>query len=132
MTIYAFEITEEQPFICALSHHRCNSLHQGLSFLPKNVCDVTNVEFAKALRLTNNSIEPLSFTVPRIKVISAILIYCSVHNTLFLQTELFQDDLFPPTKVTWEPTMTSSEWFTGKTVLPNRISLRPEGMELCK
>ncbi|KAI4463525.1 coronin [Holotrichia oblita] len=111
-TIYAFEITEEHPYICALSHHRCNTLHQGLSFLPKNVCDVINVEFSKALRLTNNSIEPLSFTVPRIK------------------TELFQDDLFPPTKVTWEPTMTSSEWFAGKTVIPKRISLRPEGMDL--
>lgn len=67
-TIYAFEITEESPYICPLSHHRCSTIHQGLSFLPKNVCDVTNVEFAKALRLTNNSIEPLSFTVPRIKV----------------------------------------------------------------
>lgn len=67
-TIYCFEITEEAPYICPLSHHRCNSLHQGLSFLPKNVCDVASVEFAKALRLTNNTIEPLSFTVPRIKV----------------------------------------------------------------
>ncbi|CAG9819814.1 unnamed protein product [Phaedon cochleariae] len=110
-TIYAFEITEEAPYICPLSHHRCSSLHQGLSFLPKNACDVSNVEFAKAFRLTNNSIEPLSFTVPRIK------------------TELFQDDLFPPTRVTWKPTMTSSEWFGGKEALPQRISLQPEGMD---
>ncbi|XP_049826168.1 coronin-7 isoform X2 [Aethina tumida] len=110
-TIYAFEITEEAPYICPLSHHRCNSLHQGLSFLSKNVCDVSNVEFAKALRLTNNTIEPLSFTVPRIK------------------TDLFQDDLFPPTRVTWQPTMTSTEWFAGKDKLPLRISLKPEGMD---
>jgi coronin-7 len=67
-TIYAFEVSEEAPFLCPLSHHRAASLHQGLSFLPKNCCDVASVEFAKALRLTNNSIEPLSFTVPRIKV----------------------------------------------------------------
>ncbi|XP_057659505.1 coronin-7 isoform X1 [Diorhabda carinulata] len=111
-TVYAFEITEEQPFICPLSHHRCTSLHQGLSFLPKNVCDVSNVEFAKAFRLTNNSIEPLSFTVPRIK------------------TDLFQDDLFPPTRVTWSPTMSSLDWFNGKEKLPQKISLQPEGMEL--
>ncbi|KAJ8951735.1 hypothetical protein NQ318_012586 [Aromia moschata] len=110
-TIYAFEITEEAPYICPLSHHRCNTLHQGLSFLPKNVCDVSNVEFAKALRLTNNSIEPLSFTVPRIK------------------TDLFQDDLFPPTRVTWKPTLTSSEWFDGKDKAPQRINLKPEGMD---
>ncbi|XP_044254931.1 coronin-7 isoform X2 [Tribolium madens] len=112
LTIYAFEITEESPYICPLSHHRCNNLHQGLSFLPKNVCDVTNVEFAKALRLTNNTIEPLSFTVPRIK------------------TELFQDDLFPPTKVTWKPSVTSIEWFNNKDKSPQRISLKPEGMDL--
>jgi coronin-7 len=113
-TIYAFEITEETPYICPLSHHRCNNLHQGLSFLFKNVCDVSNVEFAKALRLTNNTIEPLSFTVPRIK------------------TELFQDDLFPPTRVVWKPALTSAEWFGGKDKAPQRISLKPEGMDLCK
>lgn len=67
-TIYAFEITDEAPHICPLSHHRSSSLHQGLSFLSKNYCDVSAVEFAKALRLTNNTVEPLSFTVPRIKV----------------------------------------------------------------
>ncbi|CAG9860814.1 unnamed protein product [Phyllotreta striolata] len=111
-TIYAFEITEEHPYICALSHHRCNTLHQGLSFLPKNACDVANVEFAKAFRLTNNSIEPLSFTVPRLK------------------TELFQDDLFPPTRITWSPTMSSSEWFGGKEKAPAKVSLQPSGMEL--
>lgn len=67
-TIYAFEITDEAAHICPLSHHRCSNSHQGLSFLTKNYCDVSSVEFAKALRLTNNCIEPLSFTVPRIKV----------------------------------------------------------------
>ncbi|KAK9870983.1 hypothetical protein WA026_009943 [Henosepilachna vigintioctopunctata] len=109
-TIYAYEVTEEAPYLCPLSHHRCPTLHQGLSFLPKNVCDVANVEFASALRLTNNTIEPLSFTVPRIK------------------TELFQDDLFPPTRITWEPSISGKEWFNGKDKLPQRISLQPSGM----
>jgi len=67
-TIYCYEITDEEPYICPLSHHRCTSLHQGLSFLTKNHCDVASVEFSKAYRLTNTTIEPLSFTVPRIKV----------------------------------------------------------------
>lgn len=67
-TIYAYEITDESPHICPLSHHRCAASHQGLSFLTKNHCDVSSVEFAKAYRLQNTTIEPLSFTVPRIKV----------------------------------------------------------------
>ncbi|XP_025263201.1 coronin-7 isoform X2 [Camponotus floridanus] len=110
-TIYAFEVTEEPPYCCPLSHHRCSSLHQGLSFLPKNKCDVAIVEFASALRLTNNTIEPLSFTVPRIK------------------SELFQDDLFPPTKVIWKPTLSAAEWFNGGNKQPSRISLKPPGMD---
>ena len=61
-TIYCFEITDEAPFICPLSHHRCTNLTQGLSFLAKNQCDVAAVEFARALRLTNGTVEPLSFT----------------------------------------------------------------------
>ncbi|KAJ1528065.1 hypothetical protein ONE63_007983 [Megalurothrips usitatus] len=113
-TIYAFEVSEEAPFLCPLSHHRAASLHQGLSFLPKNCCDVASVEFAKALRLTNNSIEPLSFTVPRIKL------------------DLFQDDLFPPTKVTWDPVMSGNEWFSGVQQPPKRINLCPPGMDCCR
>lgn len=110
-TIYCYEITEESPYICPLSHHKCSSLTQGLSFLPKNQCDVASVEFAKAARLTNGTVEPLSFAVPRIK------------------SELFQDDLFPPTKVLWEPTLTASEWFSGSNKAAPRISLQPEGMD---
>ncbi|XP_039279273.1 coronin-7 isoform X2 [Nilaparvata lugens] len=67
-TIYTYEVSCEPPYLCPLSHHRCPSLHQGLSFLDKSCCDVTAVEFARAFRLTNTTIEPLSFTVPRIKV----------------------------------------------------------------
>lgn len=76
-TIYAYEVTDEAPYFCPLSHHRCSSLHQGLSFLPKNQCDVRSVEFAKCYRLTSNSIEPLSFTVPRLKV-SASSLKCTI------------------------------------------------------
>lgn len=111
-TIFTFDITDEFPHVCPLSHHRAGTSHQGLSFLMKNQCNVEIVEFAKALRLTNNTIEWLSFTVPRLK------------------SELFQDDLFPPTRVTWKPSMTAEEWFdvNVKDKLPLKISLQPEGM----
>lgn len=82
--------------------------------MTKNNCDVSAVEFAKALRLTNNVVEHLSFTVPRIK------------------SELFQDDLFPPTRVVWSSTMTANEWFSGKDKISKFISLQPEGMECCE
>ncbi|XP_017113241.1 coronin-7 isoform X4 [Drosophila elegans] len=110
-TIYCYEITDEEPYICPLSHHRCTSLHQGLSFLTKNHCDVASVEFSKAYRLTNTTIEPLSFTVPRIK------------------SELFQDDLFPPTRITWSATLSAEDWFASNDKAAPKVSLKPEGME---
>lgn len=111
-TIFTFDITDESPYICPLSHHRASTSHQGLSFLMKNQCNVSLVEFAKAYRLSNSTIECLSFTVPRLK------------------SELFQDDLFPPTRVKWEPSMKAEEWFdvAVKDRMPIRISLQPDGM----
>lgn len=49
-----------------------------------------------------------------------------------LQSDLFQDDLFPETKVTWEPTMTSAEWLSGCNRPQKRISLKPPDMDCCK
>ncbi|XP_022124781.2 coronin-7 isoform X2 [Pieris rapae] len=110
-TIYCYEVTSEPPFLCALSHHRSASLHQGICFLQKNALAVEKVEFARALRLTNGNVEPLSFTVPRIK------------------SELFQDDLFPPTLVTWRSWQTGRRWLERRPASPEVASLQPPGME---
>ncbi|XP_050672835.1 coronin-7 [Leptidea sinapis] len=110
-TIYCYEVTTEPPQLSPLSHHRAASLHQGLAFIHKNLLDVQKVEFARALRLASGNVEPLSFTVPRIK------------------SELFQDDLFPPTAVTWESWQSAHEWLRGEPAKPKYISLQPPGME---
>lgn len=70
-TVFAFEISptaEKSPYIHHLSHFNCPSPHQAIALLPKSTCDVKKVEFARGFRLTNNSIEPISFTVPRLRV----------------------------------------------------------------
>ena len=90
-----FEVSLEFPHLFALSPYRPSGLHIGLFFLPKNILDVKQVEFARAFRLTNTTIEPISFTVPRVK------------------TEFFQSDLFPSTRVLWTPTLTAQEWLQG-------------------
>lgn len=51
---------------------------------------------------------------------------------LLLQNELFQDDLFPPTRVTWIPTLSASDWFNCRDKKVKKISLQPEGMECRK
>ncbi|XP_013190445.2 coronin-7 isoform X1 [Amyelois transitella] len=110
-TIYCYEVTAEAPHVVALSHHRATTLHQGIAFLHKNLLAVEKVEFARALRLTNGNIEPLSFTVPRIK------------------SELFQDDLFPPTLVTWRAWQPAPHWLRARTAPALRRSLCPPGMQ---
>ena len=63
-----FEISEDFPHIFPLSDFKAGGLHQAFSFLPKIVVDARTVEFARAFRLTANSVEPISFKVPRVKV----------------------------------------------------------------
>ena len=67
-TAYTFEVVEDTPYFYPLSPYKATSLHQALAFLPKIACDVKGVEFAKGYRVTQTTIEPLSFTMPRIKV----------------------------------------------------------------
>ena len=66
--VLTYEIADEHPYFFPLSNYTAGSIHQALAFLPKRGIDVQNVEFAKALRLTTSRVEPLSFTVPRVKV----------------------------------------------------------------
>ena len=66
--MYAFEVSTDAPQLSALSDFKADCLHQALSFLPKSSVDVRKIELRRAMRLTSNSIEPVTFRVPRIKV----------------------------------------------------------------
>ena len=63
-----YEVSEEGPHLFPLTMYKPDSLIQALAFLPKCVCDVRHVEFARAWMLTMTTVEPVSFTVPRVKV----------------------------------------------------------------
>ena len=70
----AYEVAEEPPYFFPLSNFSAGNIHQALSFLPKRDVHVKDVEFAKALRLTTNKVEPVSFTVPRVKVSCILMV----------------------------------------------------------
>ncbi|CAH1777231.1 unnamed protein product [Owenia fusiformis] len=110
-TVVTYEVSLEEPYIFPLSPYKCTDLHQAVSFLPKSQCNVKDVEFAKGYRLTTTSIQPLSFTVPRVK------------------KEYFQDDLFPDTRMSWEPALSASEWFQGIDRKQPLVSLAPDDMK---
>jgi len=109
-TVMAFEVAHDGAHLFELSSYKGSGLHQGFAFLPKIACNVREVEFARAYRITNTTIEPISFTVPRVR------------------PAYFQDDLFPETKILWQPTLTSGEWLEGSRKQPRRLDLRPEDM----
>ncbi|XP_074621834.1 coronin-7-like [Acropora palmata] len=110
-TVFAFEIAEEAPHIFELSHYRVKEPYQAVGFLPKTVCDIKKVEFARAVKLNKTSIDLITFQVPRVKM------------------EYFQDDLFPPSRAWWEPALTSSQWFAGENGQQKKLSLKPADMK---
>lgn len=66
--VRSFEVAEDYPHLFALADYKAENALQGLAVLPKYVCDVKRVEFLRAYQLTANSVEPVSITVPRVKV----------------------------------------------------------------
>ncbi|XP_020609841.1 coronin-7-like [Orbicella faveolata] len=110
-TIFAYEISDEPPHIFELSNYRTKEPYQAVAFMPKTVCNIKEVEFARAVKLNKTSIDLIMFQVPRVK------------------TEYFQDDLFPDTRVWWEPALTSDQWFAGENGTQRNMSLRPDGMK---
>jgi len=61
-------VSEEYPHLFPLESTKPEGLHQALALMDKSTCDVKNVEIAHAWRLTQTTVEPISFTVPRVKV----------------------------------------------------------------
>ena len=76
-----------------------------MAWVPKRGLNVTGCEIAKLLKLTTNSVEPLSFFVPR-------------------KSETFQDDLYPDTPSN-EPSHSSDEWLAGSDLPPKLVSMNP-------
>ncbi len=80
----AYEVAEEEPYLFPLSTYTGDVIHQAVSFLHKDQVDVKKVEFVKAWKLTSNSVEPMSFTVPRVKVrVQVLKVISSVIFTLY-------------------------------------------------
>ncbi|KAI8329747.1 hypothetical protein BC941DRAFT_442318 [Chlamydoabsidia padenii] len=78
----------------------------GATLLPKTKLDVMHTEISRLLTVTNNSVIPVSYNVPRKQYID------------------FHSDLFPDTKGS-VPALSSTDWFAGKTCQVATVSLDP-------
>ena len=100
-----YEMVSESPHCFPISEHRSAVSAKGMAWVPKKGLNVMSCEAARLLKLTTNTVEPLSFYVPR-------------------KSEAFQDDLYPDT-FAGIPAHTADEWMAGSDKKPVLMSLNP-------
>lgn len=100
-----YEVVNETPYVYPISEVRSSVSAKGIAWVPKRGLNVSGCEIARLLKLTTNSVEPLSFFVPR-------------------KSEAFQEDLYPDSP-SIEPAHTADEWFAGSDLPPKLASLNP-------
>lgn len=86
-----------------LSEYKSTEPQRGMTLIPRNRLNANDNEIARAIKITGNAAQPISFYVPR-------------------RESSFQSDIFPPAPST-VPALSANEFFSGKTALPNLISL---------
>merc|ERR1712194_966250 len=64
-SIKYFEIVDEAPYIHFLSEFRHSSAQKGIAWVPKHSLDTSKCEIARCLQLLRDSVQPVSFVVPR-------------------------------------------------------------------
>lgn len=95
-SIRYYEVTSEKPFVHFISNFGEGVPTRGIAFLPKIYNDAAHCEVERIYKLTSkDTIEPISFTVPR-------------------RSEMFQNDIFPPVVDTSKAGLTGSQWLAGE------------------
>jgi coronin-1B/1C/6 len=100
-----YELVNENPYCYPVSDHRSQTPAKGIAWVPKRGLNIMGCETARLMKLTNNSVEPLCFFVPR-------------------KSEVFQEDLYPDTQAS-EPSHTADQWLAGSNKPPKLMSLNP-------
>ena len=103
-TVRFYEVTRENDYMYFLGTYQSNIPCRGISFIPKHAVDTNVCEIMKAVKLTTNSVEMISFRVPR-------------------KSEIFQDDIYPDCLAN-VPAMSAHEWLEGHNKNPIRVPIR--------
>lgn len=137
-SLHLFEVQPENPkaFFTRLPSFENGTLQVSFAFGNKARNDIKGIEVIKGLRLTKETLEVVSFTVPRAKVILTFIFFqeriaIDVDFDSF-QVQFFQDDIFIPTRDVETPTLSAEEWISGKNLPLKKIDLRPQELELRK
>jgi len=96
----------ENDDLFSLSEHKSSEPQRGMTFLPPRAVNVSDCEVARAYKVTNQAIEPISFIVPR-------------------KSDSFQADIFPPAP-SGQPALSADEFFSGKTAAPLLVDMEDQ------
>ena len=103
-----YEVQRRDPYCFPLSEQKSSVSAKGMAWVPKRSLNIMGCETARLLKLTTNSVEPLSFFVPR-------------------KSDQFQDDLYPDT-CSSDAAHTADQWISGSNKAPCLISLNPSNL----
>jgi coronin-1B/1C/6 len=99
-----YEITGDSNYLYYLESFKSNTPCKGISFIPKHSVDISISEIMRAVKLTNNTVDLISFRVPR-------------------RSEAFQEDIYPNC-IGNIPAMSGEEWLAGGNKDPIRIPIQ--------
>lgn len=88
------------------------TLQLSMDYLPKKYCDPSKVEVGVAYRLTEHTVERVSFCIPRARA------------------EYFQDDVFPPTPDVEQSVQSVEDWLSGANKQQPLLDLNTNKMPL--
>jgi len=96
---------DQKDIIYYLSEFKTAQPQLGAAFRPKTYLNVSGCEIANILKITNNAVEPISFTVPR-------------------KSDIFQADIYPDTSSgAGVPGLTAAQWLAGENAEAPKVSL---------
>lgn len=99
-----YEVVGDSQFMYYVERFTSTTPCKGISFIPKKRVDIGSCEIMRAVKLTNTTIDLISFKVPR-------------------RSDAFQDDIYPDC-VSGEPALSASEWLSGENKEPKRAPIR--------
>ncbi|XP_078096606.1 coronin-7 [Mustelus asterias] len=105
--LHCFEVSTTEASLTQVNQCLTEVKSKGVAMVPKLALDVMSCEVIRVLQLTENSIVPISYNVPR----------KNLHE--------FHDDLFPDTPGN-TPSMSALDWFNGSDEQVPKVSLHPE------
>ena len=98
-----YEVVSSEPYVHFIESFKSIVPCQGVSFIPKRKVDVSRCEIMRAAKLTNSTVELISFIVPR-------------------RVEGFQDDLYPDC-VGGVPGCSAAQWLEGSNAQPRKMPM---------